>query len=206
MVETTNLAGGAGEPMVESPRMSTRSIWGKNAPEHYLPRVKNINEVKIIFFSYLSAFFQNLKILCLFSPLYLEMYAPNSLFCRFNLILISNMQDRQRSFQKWFFISFSWKWSYFTLKARYLATFSLSHLLLTHQHFCSLGKNCIKKPKTRKNPKKYFLIVFPTEWRFAFSYSVNNFEKDSECFCLTFVLIKPISKWDRLSLYKFHPR
>ena len=99
MSETTNLAGGADELTVENPRMNTRSIWGKNAPEHYLPRVKNINEVKIIFFSYLSAFFQNLKILCLFSPLYLEMYAPDSVFCRFNLVLISNIQDRQRFFK-----------------------------------------------------------------------------------------------------------
>jgi hypothetical protein len=94
MSETTNLVGGADESTVESPKMDTRSIWGKNSLEHYLPRVKNINEVKIIFFSYLSAFFQNSKILCLFSPLYLEMYSPDSLFCIFNLILISNMQDR----------------------------------------------------------------------------------------------------------------
>ena len=145
MVETTNLARGAGEPTVESPRMSTESIWGKNAPEHYLPRVININEAKIIFFSYLSAFFQNLKILCLFSPLYLEMYAPNSLFCIFNLVLISSMQDRQRFFKKWFFMSFSRKWSYFILKAHYLATFAPSHLLLdrwlsTFSHFRPLGK------------------------------------------------------------------
>ena len=61
MVETTNLVGGAGEPMVESPRTNTGTIWGKNAQEHNLPRVKNNNEVKIIFFSYLSTFFQNSK-------------------------------------------------------------------------------------------------------------------------------------------------
>ena len=46
MSETTNLAGGVDESIVESPRTSTRSIWGKNTPEHYSPRVKNINEVK----------------------------------------------------------------------------------------------------------------------------------------------------------------
>ena len=78
MSEITNLARGADEPMVETPRMNTGSIWGKNALEHYLLRVKNINEVKIIFFLYLSAFFQNLKILCLFSPLYVKMHAPNN--------------------------------------------------------------------------------------------------------------------------------
>jgi hypothetical protein len=61
MSETTNLEGGVDEPTVESPIMSTRSIWGKNTPEHYSPRVKNINEVKNIFFSYLSAFFQNFE-------------------------------------------------------------------------------------------------------------------------------------------------
>ena len=59
MSETTNLAGGVDEPTVETPRMNTRSIWGKNTPEHYSPRVKNINEVKMTFFSYLSIFFQN---------------------------------------------------------------------------------------------------------------------------------------------------
>ena len=34
----------------------------------------------------------------------------------------------------------------------------------------------------------------------------TNYEKDSECFCLTFTLVKTISKWDRGSLNKFHPR
>ena len=91
MSETTNLVGGIDEPTIETPKMNTRSIWDKNALEHYLLRVKNINEVQIIFFSYLSAVFQNSKILCLFSPLFLEMYAPDSLFCRFNLVMISHM-------------------------------------------------------------------------------------------------------------------
>ena len=40
MVENTNLAGGVDEPMVETPKMNIGSIWGKNAPQHYLPRVK----------------------------------------------------------------------------------------------------------------------------------------------------------------------
>ena len=57
MSETTNLVGGADEPTVESPRTSTGLILGKNTQEHYSPRVKNINEVKNIFFSYLSSFF-----------------------------------------------------------------------------------------------------------------------------------------------------
>ena len=61
MSETTNLVGGGDEPTVETPRMNTGLIWGKNAPEHNLPRVKNNYEVKIIFFSYLRAFFQNSK-------------------------------------------------------------------------------------------------------------------------------------------------
>ena len=49
------------------------------------------------------------------------------------------------------------------------------------------------------------MTVFSTECHFAFSYSVINSDKDNECFCLTFVFIKPISKWDQCSLYKFHP-
>ena len=61
MSETTNLVGEANEPTVESPRTSTRSIWDKNTTEHYSRRVKNINEVKNIFFSYLSAFFQKFE-------------------------------------------------------------------------------------------------------------------------------------------------
>ena len=130
MSETTKLARGVDEPTVETPRMNIGSIWGKNVPEHYLLRVKSINEVKIIFFSYLSAFFQNLKILRLFLPLYLEMHALNSFFCRFNLVLINHMQDRHKFFKKWFFISFSWKWSYVIPNARYHATFAPSNLLL----------------------------------------------------------------------------
>ena len=51
-----------------------------------------------------------------------------------------------------------------------------------------------KSTKTLKNPKKSFLTVFSTECHFAFSYSVINSEKDTECFCLTFILVKPISK------------
>ena len=61
MSETTNLAGGADELMVELLRTSIGSIWGKNTPEHYSPRVKNINEVKNTFFSSLSAFFQKFE-------------------------------------------------------------------------------------------------------------------------------------------------
>ena len=62
---------------------------------------------------------------------------------------------------------------------------------------------------SRKNTQKYtyqFSTIFSTEWRFAFPYSVINSGKDSECFCLAFTLVKTISKWDRGSLYKFHPR
>lgn len=63
-----------------------------------------------------------------------------------------------------------------------------------------------KNTKILKNPKKSFLTIFSTKCRFTFSYSVINPENDTECFCLTFILVKPISKWDRGSLYKFHPR
>jgi hypothetical protein len=102
------------------------------------------------------------------------------------------------------------KWSYFVTKARYLATFSLSHLSLVCQlsscsHFRS-PENLRQKNKNIKNPKKSFLTVFSTKCRFAFSYSVNKYEKYTKCFYLTFVLVKPISKRDRGSLYKFHPR
>ena len=56
------------------------------------------------------------------------------------------------------------------------------------------GKICVEKPKNDKKPQKTILTVFPTKCRFAFSYSVNNSEKDIECFCLIFILVKPISK------------
>ena len=42
MSETTNLAGGADKPTVESLKTSTVLIWGKNTPEHYSPRAKNM--------------------------------------------------------------------------------------------------------------------------------------------------------------------
>ena len=61
MSETTNLVGGSDELTVKSLKTGTGSIWGKNSPEHYSPRVKHINEVKNTFFSYLSAFFQKFK-------------------------------------------------------------------------------------------------------------------------------------------------
>jgi hypothetical protein len=77
MSETTNLVGGANEPTVESPKTSTGSIWGKNTPEHYSPRVKNINEVKNIFFSYLSAFFQKFENFMLIFTLNSRDVCPN---------------------------------------------------------------------------------------------------------------------------------
>ena len=61
-------------------------------------------------------------------------------------------------------------------------------------------------PKTTQIPTKSFSTVSSTEWHFAFPYSVINLGKDIECFCLAFALVKNISKWDRGSLYKFHPR
>ena len=90
------------------------------------------------------------------------------------------------------------------LECSALATFSLSHLssdhlLSTCSHFCPLGKIVLKK---KKNP---FFIVFPTEFCFAFSSSITKIEKDSECFYLHFILIKAISKWDRVFVYKFYP-
>ena len=63
-----------------------------------------------------------------------------------------------------------------------------------------------KYSKITQIPTKSFSTVSSTEWRFVFPYSVINSWKDIECFCLTFTLVKTISKWDRGSLYKFHPR
>ena len=103
------------------------------------------------------------------------------------------------------------KWLSFVTKARHLATFALSHLSLvrllsTCSHFHSLENLRRKHQKYLKTPKKSFSTVFSTEWRFTFPYSVINSGKDTECFCLTFALVKPISKRDQGSLYKFHPR
>ena len=75
-VETTNLARGACKPTVESPRMSTGSIGGKNSPEHKLPRVKNINEVKMLFFSYLVIFIQNSQNFMLIFHPYISRWIP----------------------------------------------------------------------------------------------------------------------------------
>ena len=61
-----------------------------------------------------------------------------------------------------------------------------------------LGKILLKEKK-RKKTKKPFLTVFPTEFCFCFSYSVNNYEKNCKSFHLFFILVKAISKWDRFS-------
>ena len=60
-----------------------------------------------MFFTYLSAFFQNLKILSPFLPSMLAFDAQLSLFCRLNLVVINYMQDRHKFFHPSFMISFS---------------------------------------------------------------------------------------------------
>ena len=154
-------------------------------------------------------FFIKLKIISLSLPLTLKLDALINLFCRFHLVLIDYMQDRHNFLPMAHYLFFPemvvlcpesslpCHFCPIALVARPPAIYLLPFLFL--------GKFVSKNTKIFKNPKKSFLTVFSTECRFAFSYSVTNFEKDTECFCLTFILVKHNSKWDQGSLYKFNP-
>ena len=56
------------------------------------------------------------------------------------------------------------------------------------------------------NTQKIIFDRFFHRVSFAFPYWVIHSWKTTKCFCLAFALVKHISKWDRGSLYKFHPR
>jgi hypothetical protein len=116
---------------------------GKKSREHYSPRVKNIYEVKNSFFSYLSAFFQKIENFKPIFALISRVGHPNQFVLQIQSRFDHLYAGSTKFFHQWLVISFFWKWSYFVLKARYLATFALSHLSLTHQlstfsHFHSL--------------------------------------------------------------------
>ena len=152
---TTNLAGEAADSAVKSLRTSAGRNWVKNAPEQKLLRVKSIYEVINLFFTYLSAFFQKIENFKSIFALNSRVRCPNRL-----VLQISSSFDRLYAglaeiFHPWLIIYFFWKWSYFVTKARYLATFALSHLSLTHHlstcsHLRSLEN---LRQKTQKNIK-----------------------------------------------------
>ena len=91
--------------------------------------------------------------------------------------------------------------------------FGLRRLFTKKEPHWSFLSVLFSLPKHEKIVERscFFTLVKVFESTFMQLFSLfqivwTNYEKDSECFHLCFILVKVISKWDRVSVYKFRTR
>ena len=169
--------------------MNAERIWVKNHFRANLLRVKSIYEVINLFFTYLSAFFQNLKISSPFLPLTLAFDALISLFLQIKSSCDQLYAGSSEIFYPWFMISFSGNGR--TL-SRKVATLPLLPNRTCHSFSCyplapiSVPQEiCAEDTKNiKKDPKNHFQPFFPPSDVSLFHTRSSTQEKISSVFVL----------------------